>query len=101
MAADIPAGLAYLGVGIAVTVAEVALIRNRHRLAQRQLDLYLSAGAHAPRGFRWAYHTWRDERWHDAEFRKKRLVWLWLPYAIFLPIFALLMLAAGVTKVLC
>ena len=98
MAADIPAGLGYLAVGLAATVGEIALIRSRRRLARRQLDWFLSAGARAPRGFRWAYHSWRDERWQDEGFRERNLVWLWLPPVLFLPVFALVMLAGAVAE---
>jgi hypothetical protein len=98
MAADIPVGLAYLAAGLAVTIGEVALIRNRSRLARWQLDEFLSAGTRAPRGFRWAYHSWRDKRWRDEEFRAKNLVWLWLPYALFLPVVALVMVAGAVAE---
>jgi hypothetical protein len=98
VAPDIPAGLGYLAAGLAFTAAEVALIRNRHRLARWQLGRMLAASARAPRGTRWMYRRWRDQRWQDEDFRARALVWVWLPPALFLPVAALAMLGSAVAE---
>lgn len=98
VAPDIPAGLGYLAAGLALTAAEVAVIRNRRRLAQRMIGGMLDASAGASRGTRWMYRGWRDKRWQDEDFREKALVWAWLPPALFLPVAALAMLGSAVAE---
>jgi hypothetical protein len=98
VAADIPAGLGYLAGGLAFAAVEVILIRNRHRLSRRLVDQWVLAATRAPRGLRWAYFHWRDERWRNEEFREKQLVWVWLPFAMGLPVFAIALLASAISE---
>jgi hypothetical protein len=98
VAADIAAGFGYLAGSLATAATEVVLFRNRHRFAQWQIDQVITAGARAPRGWRWAYRTWRDERWQDEEFRRKRLVWTWLPPIMFLPLLALVFFVSAIAE---
>ncbi|MBO0825034.1 MAG: hypothetical protein J2P27_14460 [Actinobacteria bacterium] len=90
------AGLGYLAGGLAATAAEIALIRNRHRFARSQLDdraAWHSAAAGTPHGLGWLDKVIGrgDERWSDESFREGQLIWAWLPAAMFLPLFALLL----------
>jgi hypothetical protein len=81
-----------LAVGLAFTAADVALVRNRRRLAQRRIDAY----DQIPSGIRWLYRGPRSWRWQNEAYRAKHLWRLWLPSALYLAIGALLCLAAAV-----
>jgi hypothetical protein len=83
---------------LAFAAVEVVLIRNRHRLSRWQIDQWVSAAARAPRGLRWVYFQWRDERWQDEEFREKQLIWVWLPPVMFFPVFAIALISGAISE---
>jgi hypothetical protein len=80
VAADIPAGLGYLAVGLAFAVAEVTLIRSRDRFIQYWTDEMVVVDD----------ARWRRPRPRTPERRYRRgatmffwvLATLWLPFTI-------------------
>jgi hypothetical protein len=98
--ADTAAGLGFLAAGLACVVAEVLVIRNRHRLDQawlNQIDQWAEQAARAPRGTRWMWGSWSDPRLQDVEYRA-RLRGPWIGLAVFLPIVAVALIIGAVAR---
>lgn len=75
VAADIPAGLGYLGAGLGFATVEVALIRNRKRFIEYWTD-EMVAGANA---------RWRRPQAPEQLCRRVATTFFWLLATFFLP----------------
>jgi hypothetical protein len=108
VAADIPAGLGYLAIGLAFATADAALVLNRDRAGKwwfdnstRQVEEIVAARDRASRWTRWMYWGWGDPRWRDVQIRSrlaKEAQWIWIPAAFMLSIVAVALINSAVTE---
>jgi hypothetical protein len=90
VAADIPAGLGYLAVGLAFAAAEVTLIRNRERFIQYWTDEMVVVDN----------ARWRRPRPQTPERRYRRgaTTFFWVLAMFGLPVFFLVFVASAISE---
>ena len=108
MAADIPAGLGYLAIGVALVAANAALVLNRDRVGKwwfdyfaRQVEEIVAARDRASRFTRWMYWGWGDPRRRDVQTRSRlarEAQWVWIPAAFMLSIAAVALINSAVAE---
>ena len=108
MAADVPAGLGYLAIGVVAAAADIAFVVNRDRVSQwysdsfiQQIDRAVEARDRAPRRTRWLYWRYRDPQLRDVETRSKiaaTIGGMWIGFAFVLTLVAVLLIGSAVAE---
>jgi len=79
--------------------AEVFVVRRRSRLSHYFVDRTAEEARQATGWRRYLYGFWGDDRFlSDPTWRDRLAFWVWVPAALFLPVFALVLLASAVAE---
>lgn len=98
MAANVAAGLDYLAAGLASGAVEVAVIRYRREFSRWYIENLVYAAERTNPRWRWIHGTWARRKWRDEEFRERKLVGIWLPGALFMPVLTIVFLGSAVAE---
>lgn len=94
----IGAGLGYLAVGLAFGAAWTFWVLKGRRVADDMAADLVARAASARRGFRWTYGIWGAKRMRDPDQVSRAGFWMWLPFVLFLPIIAIVLLVSSIVE---